>query len=92
MRIDRHSAVSSAEGPAPVMQFDRRSAISSAAGATFALSMPWTAYAAAPADYAGAKSALQAMIKADPDVGPTMVRLAWHSRCARRTRRVASST
>jgi cytochrome c peroxidase len=36
------------------------------------------AFAEAP-DYAGAKKALQAMIAADKDIGPTMVRLAWHS-------------
>jgi cytochrome c peroxidase len=36
------------------------------------------ALAAAP-DYAGAKAALKEMIVADPDIGPTMVRLAWHS-------------
>ena len=34
---------------------------------------------AAPPDYAGAKKALEALIAADPDLGPTMVRLAWHS-------------
>jgi len=40
-------------------------------------------YDVAPAfaavDYAGAKGALEAMIKDDPDLGPTFVRLAWHS-------------
>ena len=36
------------------------------------------AFAAGP-DYAGAKSALQDLIKQDENLGPTMVRLAWHS-------------
>ena len=55
---------------------DRRAALATAAAA--ALSSPLSATAAAP-DYAGAKAALAAMITADPDIGPTMVRLAWHS-------------
>ena len=38
---------------------------------------PHNPASAASADYAGAKAAMAEMIKADPDLGPTMVRLAW---------------
>ena len=62
--------------PASPPSLDRRAALATAAAA--ALSSPLSATAAAP-DYAGAKAALAAMITADPDIGPTMVRLAWHS-------------
>lgn len=62
----------------PNAKLDRREALSSAALAGLAWGSPLAAHAAAP-DYAGAKAALQDMIKADPDIGPTMVRLAWHS-------------
>ena len=37
------------------------------------------ATAAASPDYAGAKAAMMELIKADENLGPTMVRLAWHS-------------
>jgi len=56
-----------------------RRAVLTSAGAFAATPLfPLPSYAAAP-DYAGAKAALQEMIKSDPDIGPTMVRLAWHS-------------
>merc|ERR1719506_3652201 len=68
--------------PAP-SGLDRRGVISHAAaiagsGAVGALPLK-AAFAAAPADYAGARSALQDVIKADENDGPTMIRLAWHS-------------
>ena len=47
------------------------------AGATCASPL-LPAYAAAP-DYAGAKASIQEFIKADENVGPTLLRLAWHS-------------
>jgi len=62
-------------------QLDRRAVFKSAAaivGASTFTGGVEPAIAAAP-DYAGAKAALKEMIAADPDVGPTMVRLAWHS-------------
>lgn len=64
--------------PAAGPRLDRRDALASAALAGFSLATPFAAHAADP-DYKGAKAALQGMIKADPDIGPTMVRLAWHS-------------
>lgn len=51
---------------------------SAAFGAVSNLSPVLPAFAAGP-DYAGAKSALQDLIKQDENLGPTMVRLAWHS-------------
>ena len=55
---------------------DRRSAIHFGAASALLHALPVSARGP---DYAGAKAALEAMIKEDPDVGPTMVRLAWHS-------------
>jgi cytochrome c peroxidase len=55
-----------------------RSGATFAAGSTLSPLLP--AFAAAPkVDYAGAQAALQGLIDKDPDIGPTMVRLAWHS-------------
>ena len=54
----------------------RRSAIHFGAASALLHALPVSARGP---DYAGAKAALQAMIEQDPDVGPTMVRLAWHS-------------
>jgi len=53
-----------------------RSAAALAGGSALS-AMP--AFAAAGPDYAGAKAALKDMIAKDQDLGPTMVRLAWHS-------------
>jgi len=70
--------------PPPVMnEFHRRSVLATAASAAVALSTPKLAFATAP-DYAGAKKALLALIAEDENLGPTMVRLAWHSRCGGR--------
>ena len=60
---------------------DRRGALSlgSASALLGACKLgPLPAFAAAP-DYAGAKRELASMIAADPDLGPTLLRLAWHS-------------
>jgi len=66
----------------PVVINGRRAVLSRAAavgvGSALSAALPLSAFAAGP-DYAGAKDAMNAMIKADPDLGPTMVRLAWHS-------------
>ena len=63
--------------PAPQMRaLDRRAALATAAAAALA---PPLCASAAP-DYAGAKAAMLSMISADEDLGPTMLRLAWHSR------------
>ena len=54
----------------------RRAALGAAAAAFVCL----PAHAAhSEADYSGVAAELSAMIKADPDVGPTLLRLAWHS-------------
>ena len=45
-----------------------------------AAALPLTEPAVAAPDYVGAKDALKAMITADPNIGPTMIRLAWHRR------------
>ena len=50
----------------------------SAALAGTALVCPILPAFAAP-DYAGAKGALTELIKEDENIGPTMLRLAWHS-------------
>jgi cytochrome c peroxidase len=57
---------------------DRRTVLGSALAASTSVLLPQYALAATP-DYAGAKAALLELIKADADIGPTMVRLAWHS-------------
>ena len=54
----------------------RRAVLAAATGAAFSTVLPATA---AGPDYAGAKAELKSMIAADQDLGPTMVRLAWHS-------------
>ena len=65
----------------PPAHFDRRSLFRSAAAfaATGALGPTIPVSASGGPDYAGAKAALKALIAEDPDLGPTMVRLAWHS-------------
>ena len=55
----------------------RRECLQLAGAASVAFS-PLSAFAAAP-DYAGARDALKAMINSDANIGPTMLRLAWHS-------------
>lgn len=55
----------------------RRELLQLAGAATAAL--PFAGRVEAAPDYAAAAGALKDMIKADPDIGPTMVRLAWHS-------------
>ena len=56
----------------------RRELLQLAGAASAALPFAGRVEAAGP-DYAGAAGALKDMITADPDIGPTMVRLAWHS-------------
>jgi hypothetical protein len=77
--------------PPPAMKFlHRRSALATAASAAVALSTPKLAFAAAP-DYSGAKKAIEALIAGDENLGPTMIRLAWHSRCVGRPSSRAAS-
>jgi len=64
--------------PPTVKLLERRSVLNSAALASSLVAYS-PAFAVTPPDYAGAKVALKAMIAEDQDVGPTMVRLAWHS-------------
>ena len=52
----------------------RRAALGAAAAAFICLPAH-----AIEADYSAVAADLQSMIKADPDIGPTMLRLAWHS-------------
>merc|ERR550514_2702024 len=60
----------------PPSGLERRAVLKSAALAAFSSTAP--AFAAGP-DYAGAKATLKSMIAEDADIGPTFVRLAWHS-------------
>ncbi len=50
-----------------------------AGAATFGVDLPAFAADDASPDYAGLKAELADMIKGNPDLGPTFVRLAWHS-------------
>jgi cytochrome c peroxidase len=64
-------------GP-PCMSTSRREAIAAAATAALAAGLkPLPAMAVT--DYGAVADSLGAMIDADPNVGPTMLRLAWHS-------------
>ena len=64
---------------APSMTCDsRRSWLQLVGAASVSAVCPSAAFAKGP-DYAGASDALKAMIAADPNIGPTMLRLAWHS-------------
>merc|ERR1719506_683197 len=56
----------------------RRAVLGTSGLAAFSTAWPSPALAA-DADYLKAKAGLQALIDKDPDFGPTMVRLAWHS-------------
>ena len=64
--------------PAPSRAVPSRRTWLQVAGAA-AAALPLAKPALAAPDYAGARDALKAMIAADPDIGPTMLRLAWHS-------------
>ena len=75
------AAVAAALRPTPTALSDRRAVLrhtAALAGAAIAVP-PHLARADALPDYAGVKAALMDMVKADPDIGPTMIRLAWHS-------------
>jgi len=62
----------------PALATNRREVIGGALlGGAACMSSP--ALAAGTTDYAGAKAAMMEMVRADPDLGPTLVRLAWHS-------------
>ena len=75
------AAVAAALRAAPTVLSDRRAVLRhTAALAGVAIAVPpHLARADALPDYAGVKAALMDMVKADPDIGPTMIRLAWHS-------------
>jgi cytochrome c peroxidase len=61
-------------------QPSRRAAIGAAAAAIGTSLLPaHAAYTPSEVDYSAVASELHAIIKADPDLGPTMLRLAWHS-------------
>ena len=75
------ATVAAALRAAPTALSDRRAVLrhtAALAGAAIAMP-PHLARADALPDYAGVKAALMDMVKADPDIGPTMIRLAWHS-------------
>ncbi|KAL1499484.1 hypothetical protein AB1Y20_011687 [Prymnesium parvum] len=57
---------------------DRRAAVRAGALAIVPFARPLPSFAAQP-DYAGAKAALKDLIDKDPEFGPTLLRLAWHS-------------
>jgi cytochrome c peroxidase len=63
-------------------QFERRSFLAKSVGMTLALSsligVP-SASLAASADYTAVAADISNLVKASPDIGPTFVRLAWHS-------------
>ena len=63
---------------APTRRECLQAGVASVAGAASVAFSPLAAFAAAP-DYAGARDALKAMIDTDANIGPTMLRLAWHS-------------
>jgi hypothetical protein len=69
--------------PSVMSALHRRSVLATAASAAVALSTPNLAFAAGP-DYAACKKAIEALIAEDENLGPTMIRLAWHSRCGGR--------
>ena len=62
----------------PAQPKTRREWLQLAGAASAALPFAGRVEAAAP-DYAGAKEALVGMVAKDPDLGPTFLRLAWHS-------------
>ena len=54
--------------------------VSSIAGAcSLVLGQPNTAFAAGSVDYKKVASDIMDLVKKDPDKGPTLLRLAWHS-------------
>ena len=63
-------------------KIDRRSFVWTAAAASLALALPSTtpsALADGGVDYKAVSADIAALIKKNPDWGPTFVRLAWHS-------------
>jgi hypothetical protein len=57
---------------------DRRSFFFTAAAASLAVALPKEAFAAS-VDYKAVSADIASLVKSEPDWGPTLVRLAWHS-------------
>lgn len=63
----------------PMASNDRRAFLWSTVAASLAVTLPFPANAAGVVDYKAVATDIAAMIKKEPDRGPTLVRLAWHS-------------